>query len=303
MTIPESAREKVYRYLGGKADDYLARTDERLKKHAELWRLSDISLMPTNTVNFLFACESVLHGSCVLKMCVPDSEVAAEIKHLLFYNGKGYCKLWEYDLADRVLLLERIFPGDQLRAVKDYRERARLLAMMVKEMPAVYSGAELFPSYLSWMEESYLKLSGMGDLEDMLYYLDKAIDIYSNLKCRHKQACLLHGDLHQENMLLNAEGCYTIIDPKGVVDDPVMETARFLINELPCAEDRIIEMAGIIGSVTGVSVEDVLGSMFIDAALSESWSVGNIYPTIAAFEEAKRNALDNCEFVYRLIKG
>jgi len=239
MDIPESARQRIYKYMGDNTDIFLSHVDKRLKKYTDTWQLSSLSFMPTNTVNLLFSCESKLYSSCVLKMCIPGPEVATEINCLRTYNGKDYCKLWAYDLLDDVLLLEKVIPGDQMWSVADYQERARLMALTVKGLPIPYNGQEQYPTYLSWMEGIHRKLTEMGDLEDVLFYLNKAMEIYAELKQRHLQACLLHGDLHQENMLLNIRGDYTIIDPKGVVDDPVMETGRFLMNETPCEENKI----------------------------------------------------------------
>jgi len=235
-------------------------------------------------------------------MCIPGPEVTTEINCLRAYDGKGYCKLWAYDRTDDALLLERVIPGDQLRAVTDYRERARLMAHTVKELHIPCDGAGQYPTYLSWMEGIRRKLTAMSGMEDVLLYLDKAMAVYAGLKRRHHRACLLHGDLHQENMLLNAKGAYTIIDPKGVVDDPVMETARFLMNELPCEEGKIREMAAILSPIIGISQKDILAGMFVGAALSQSWTMEEHYPTREASEKNKHSVLAICEFVYGLMK-
>ena len=302
MEIPESARQGIYKYLGDKSVNFLSQVDRRLEKYSVEWQLSDLTFMPTDTVNFLFSCESGSYASCVLKMCIPGPEVMTEINCLRAYDGKKYCKLWDYDLSDDVLLLERVIPGDQMWAVKDYRERARLMAMTVKDLSVPYNGLERYPTYLSWMEEIHRKLTAMGGLDDVLFYLHKAMEIYAGLKQHHNQSDLLHGDLHQENLLLNSKGSYTIIDPKGVVDAPVMETARFLVNEMPCAESKIKEMAEIMSPVISTSVEDILKSMFVDASLGQSWCMEEHYPTKADFDKSKRSALETCEFVYGLVK-
>ncbi|MGF7010335.1 streptomycin 6-kinase [Lachnospiraceae bacterium PF1-22] len=302
MEIPESARQGIYKCLGAKSKEYLSQVDKRLEKYVDLWKLYDLAFMPTDTVNFLFSCRSALYKECVLKMCIPGPEVAAEVGCLRAYDGKGYCNLWAYDLSDDVLLLERIIPGEQMWSVKDYRERARLMATTIKGLPIPYDGSGQYPTYLSWMEEIHRKLTDMGGLEDVLFFLNEAMKIYAELKHRHHQECLLHGDLHQENLLLNSSGGYTIIDPKGVVDDPIMETSRFLINEMPCEKDKIIEMAEIMSPIISVSVEDILKSMYVDTALSHSWRMEEHFHTREAFDEAKQEAIDTCKFVHGLMK-
>ena len=301
MDMPENARQGLYRYMGDKTDDFISQINKRLEKYIDIWQLSNLSFMRTNTINLLFSCESSLYASCVLKMCIPGPEVATEVNCLRAYDGRSYCKLWDYDLTDDVLLLEQVIPGCQMWAVEDYRERALLMGMTIKGLPIPYNGLEKYPTYLTWMEDIYRKLTNMGGLEDVLFYLNKAMEIYIELKQRHRQACLLHGDLHQENMLLNSNGGYTIIDPKGVVDDPVMETSRFLMNETPCGENKILEMAAIMSPFIDISVKDILKSMFVDTALGSSWSMSEHYITKEAFEEAKQNILETCKFVYSLL--
>ena len=302
MNIPENTRQGIYKYMGDKTDKFISQVEMRYEKYIKEWHLSNLSFMPTGTVNLLFSCESALYNSCVLKMCIPGPEVATEVNCLRFYDGKSYCKLWEYDLTDDVLLLEKVTPGNQMWDVEDYRERARLMGITVKGLPIEYNGQEQYPTYLSWMENIHHKMTVMGGLDDVLFYLNKAIELYNELKQRHRKACLLHGDLHQENMLLNSKGGYTIIDPKGVVDDPVMETARFLMNETTCEESKIMEMAAIMSPIIGISGKDILNSMFVDAALGQSWCMEEHYTTKAAFEEAKQNALETCQFAYGLIQ-
>ena len=301
MNIPEDTKQGLYKYLGDKTDEFLSKVRIRLEKYTYKWQLTDISFMPTDTVNLLFACESALYGPCVLKVCIPGPEVATEINCLLEYDGKGYCKLWAYDLHDSVLLLQRVIPGSQMWAVPDYKERARLMALTVKNLPIPWNGQIQYPTYLSWLKGMHHTLSQMDNMKNLLFYLNEAIEIYTELKQRHPQVCLLHGDLHQENMLLNAQGGYTIIDPKGVVDTPAMETARFLLNELPCEANKILEMAAIMSPIIGIAEKDMLKSMFVDAALSNSWCMEEHYPTKEAFEEAKQSAIETCKFVYGLI--
>jgi len=300
MDIPESARQGIYKYLGDETNEFLSQAGKCLEKYKDRWRLSHLSFMPTNTVNLLYSCVSGLYGNCVLKLCIPGPEVATEINCLRAYDGKRYCKLWAYDLTDDIMLLEQVTPGDQMWAVDDYRKRAQLMAMTVKGLPIPYDKGQ-YPTYLSWMERIHRIITGMGGLEDVLFYLNKAMEIYAGLKRRHCRACLLHGDLHQENMLLNSKGGYTIVDPKGVVDDPVMETARFLMNELPCDENRIREMVAIMSPIIDIPEKDILESMFVDAALSNSWCMEEHYPTQEAFEKEKQNVLETCKFVYGLI--
>jgi streptomycin 6-kinase len=301
MKITESTRQGIMKYLGDKTEVFLSKVDMRIDKYTEKWKLSDLSFMPTDTINLLFSCESELYGSCVLKMCIPGPDAATEINCLRAYDGRAYVKLWDYSLTDDMLLLERIAPGNQMWEVTDYKERVRFMARIIKDLPFINCEQGKYPTYRTWMEGIHSTLTDMGNMEDVLFYLNEALRIYDELKQKYNRSCLLHGDMHQENLLLNNQGGYTIIDPKGVVDDPVMETARFLMNETPCETEKIQEMVAIMASTIGIPEADIIKSMYIDAALGQCWTLEEHFPTQEAFDKNKEGALETCEFVYELI--
>jgi len=303
LRVEPAMTDNLRKYLGDETEAFLSKLEPCLEKYTKLWRLSQLTFMPTDTVNLLFSCESEVYGSCVLKVCIPGPEVATEINCLRAYSGQGYVKLWDYDLVDNMLLLERIMPGDQMWAVKDYRKRAQLMADLIKDLPFIECEVGEYPTYRIQMEGLCKNLISMGGMEEPLSYLDKAVLVYDELKRKYQRKCLLHGDMHQENMLLDSNGSYTVIDPKGVVDDPVMETARFLMNEVdtPNNKDMLLEMVSIMAPIIGIPEADMLKSMYVDAALGGCWCLENHFPTQEAFEKEKQEILETCGFVYGLL--
>ena len=301
--ITESAYQGIMKYFGDKTDDFLSKADHLLEKYTKLWQLAQLSFMPTDTVNLLFSCVSALHGDCVLKICIPGPEVKTEINCLLAYDGRGYVKLWDYSLTDNILLMERIIPGEQMWAVADYKERARLMAGIIRDLPIVRCDRGIYPTYKTWLEGIHFKLSRIDGTEDILIYLNEAIRIYDELRQKYVQNNLLHGDMHQENMLLNYQGGYTIIDPKGVIDDPVMETARFINNENPCEQERvkILEIVSIMSPMIGIPENDILKSLYVDTALGNAWTFEECFSTQEEFDKNKLEALERCRFVYGLL--
>jgi len=302
VEVKEKAREGLEKYLGADTDRFIANAEVLINKYIKQWQLYQLHYMVTNTVNMLFTCDSAIHGQCVLKVCLPGPEVATEINCISAYEGKGYVKLWGYNLSDSILLLERVAPGTQMWAVKDYKQRAQLVAKTIKNLPFVQCNQGKYPTYKTWMKGIHKKLRCMGGLDDALFYLDKALGIYDEIKEKYNRNVLLHGDMHQENLLLNHQGNYTIIDPKGVVDDPIMETARFLMNEIPCKPEKIYAMVSLMAPIIGVEEADMLKSMYIDAALGQCWTFEEHFPTREAFNKSKHEVLETCNFVHSLLK-
>ena len=122
------------------------------------------------------------------------------------------------------------------------------------------------------------------------------------MKKKHLQEYLLHGDLHQENLLLNSRGTYTIIDPKGVKGIPAMETARFLLNETPYDEEKLKEMVATIAKIIEIPECDILHGLFIDAVLTGSWTMEEHVVSEMEFEENKREVLTACKFFEQLLE-
>lgn len=301
MEIPKSARTGLFKYLGDETDAFLLTAKDLLIKYTEIWRLSALSFMVTDTVNLLFECVSDSYGACVFKLCVPGPEVETEINCLRAYDGKGYVKLWDYSLTDNILLLEQIKPGEQMWKVTDYRERARLVAHTIKNLDFISCERGNYPTYHLWLTKIHKTLTDMSGTESMLLHLNKAIRVYGELKQEYTENSLLHGDMHQENLLLNSQGGYTIIDPKGVVDAPIMETARFLLNETPCEKEKILEIVAIIAPIINIPAGDILKCVYIDAVLGNCWTFEEHFETEEAFIQNKKEALATCEFAYGLI--
>ena len=310
MEFSDSAKLRVRKFLGDDCERFFASVETQLPRYRDLWRLSDLTFIDTQTVNLLFSCTSELYGDCVLKVCIPGPEAVTEMNCLRAYDGHGYVRLWAHDAEDNMLLLEHITPGEQLWAIGDYRERTRIMAELVKGLPLPCDEETPYPTYRTWMESLLANLLAMPDAQEMLFYLQEAIRIYDDLHRRYNRRCLLHGDLHHANLLLNSAGGYTIIDPKGVVDDPVMETARFLLNELEvsgfpsdeaaCTE-RLREMVVIIADIIGTPREDILKSLYIDTALSKGWDLEEYFSNAETREKAIQVALATCRFVHGLL--
>ncbi|MFZ5828390.1 MAG: aminoglycoside phosphotransferase family protein, partial [Bacillota bacterium] len=93
---------------------------------------------------------------------------------------------------------------------------------------------------------------------------------------------LLHGDLHHKNILRDRQGGWRAIDPKGIAGVAVMETARFIQNELdlvapdevPAALDH---MTSLFAAELGQPKRMVALCAFVDKVLSTVWGIEENY--------------------------
>jgi streptomycin 6-kinase len=73
---------------------------------------------------------------------------------------------------------------------------------------------------------------------------------------------LLHGDLHQENILSNGNS-WVVIDPKGVIGDPIHEIWA-------CVEDPAHDLKFLAGYF-GYSLQDVVEWYYVRLILAGCW--------------------------------
>lgn len=67
---------------------------------------------------------------------------------------------------------------------------------------------------------------------ELTKHMKRAKDIGEEMFAKYPERTLLHGDLHHDNILLNANGDYSMIDPKGIVGPRIFDLPRFIMNEL-----------------------------------------------------------------------
>ncbi len=63
--------------------------------------------------------------------------------------------------------------------------------------------------------------------------LEEAETLYTDLSTSMATPMLLHGDLHQDNILSSERDGWLAIDPKGLIGEPAYETGAILRNFLP----------------------------------------------------------------------
>jgi streptomycin 6-kinase len=69
---------------------------------------------------------------------------------------------------------------------------------------------------------------------------ENAVFAYKSIESNPHQQRLLHGDLHQENILSAQDGQWKAIDPKGIVSETGYELIPFLINDLESKDTAAI---------------------------------------------------------------
>ena len=262
-----------------------------IKEYERLW---DLEIFPPFylTYNYVASAKTSDGKNVVLKISFPkNNEFKTEIEALKFFNGVGAIKVLQEDLENGAVLLEKAEPGDLLRTINPDRKQITIASGVMKKLhkPISKESAASFPTILDWAEafDRYkAKFSTkLGPIPKWMF--DKAEGIFKEYTKDKKEAVLLHGDLHSDNILSSKRG-WLIIDPKGVVGEREFDLGAYLRNPIydyPKNSDyKNLETQRIIqfSDELGFDKERILNWAFACAVISILWFLedAEIFKTI-----------------------
>lgn len=196
-----------------------------IEVYSEKWKLSEFIFVEYYSFHAIFYCKSELYGNCVLKIYSDDFEYNT----LCEYNGIRFIKVFERD--NNVMLIERLIPGIMLKNEPSLEKRATVFSALFNGLHIEPKNPEIYQSYEKWICHRVDYMKTREDCAELYEHMQKAKEIYLEVSTVYNKKLLLHGDLHNDNILLNSDGKYKIIDPIGVIGDPIFEVGRYISKE------------------------------------------------------------------------
>ena len=192
-------------------------------------------------------------------------------------TGKGsLCRVYEADCPNGALLLERISPGTPLRQEPDPCRRMDRYCTLISSLHRPCRHPERFPTYTQWIRRAARSIERIKEYGELSHHMRMARAHYLGLRRRYRRNLLLHGDLHHDNILLGESG-YRLIDPKGVIGDPIFEIGRFLINEpySPSADPtgEALRLVQGISRRLAIPAVHVLEVFYVELCMTTCWFV------------------------------
>ena len=189
------------------------------------WELSDLNLFHNVTYTAVFS--GLQRGRPVVLKLRPDvMELKQEATALKAFESLGAVRV--LNQKEGALLLERVIPGLSLKSYFPAQdaEAIQIVCDILKRIHLAPASKDQFPSLETWL----------GNLDKTWpippSFLEKGRFLRDKLLATSSHHVLLHGDLHPENILQNGTH-WSIIDPKGVLGDPLYDAAPFIRNPLP----------------------------------------------------------------------
>ncbi|MGM0410585.1 MAG: aminoglycoside phosphotransferase family protein [Bacillota bacterium] len=302
MIIPEFFKDKIIRVFGQKGNKWLSELPDIIDKSKQKWDLSNLSIVKDLSFNFICTAKSSIYGDVVLKIAIPSTEFITELKALSYFKDDLICQVYDYDKERGTILLERIIPGDNLLTANNDKW-LEIAADISYKLPVEIEDNDLFPDYKDWINKAFNRAKKENKMDkDMLNLIDKAETIFYDIEKMNYRKVLLHGDLHHWNILFNENKGWKAIDPKGVIGISVMESARFLDNQITITESlgdfrALDNMISVFSNKFSESKLIVAQNLFILLVLSTCWSYENHFPKKSSLKHRE----EKCRFVNNYI--
>ena len=264
----------------------------RLRKYAILWGLSSFRQIDYKsiTANRLFTCISTEHGECVIKIGYDIKDIQNEYNILQEYENTRFCKVYEADSTNGILLLERITPGIRLREEPFLDKRLELFCEVFNRLHIQAVDKSNYPTYMGWASRITEYMRRRKDFEALTNRMIRAEQICLELCEKYSDEMLLHGDLHHDNILLDEKNYYRIIDPKGVIGDPVFDIPRFISNEFngfaSNKSDAMLDhdfdkkfsrIVRIFSEKFAICKQDIRRLIYVEMCMAQCWNVESGY--------------------------
>jgi len=236
MELPTVFVNNVRTAFGAAGDAYLRDLPHLLTVFAQRWELTLLPAFPNLSYNYVAPAVRRDGSEAVLKLGVPHRELRSEVAALTHYAGAGCARLLAADADHGALLLERLRPGDLLRA-HVYTDDVQSTTILAEVMAALWRPAPAAHELLTiavWAAElaTLRPTFGGGAGPFPPHLVDIAEHLFAELLASCTTPVVLHGDLHHENVLAAQGGRWLAIDPKGVVGEREFEVYALLRNPL-----------------------------------------------------------------------
>ena len=193
------------------------------------------------------------------------------------FDGRGVVRALEW--VDGALLLERIAPGDSLERVTiDGRddEAVDIVADVIRQMGATAPPPGC-PTVEQW-GEAFSRHLASGDRRIPRELVEEGQRQFASLSASQRNVRLLHGDLHHDNVLLDARCGWLAIDPKGVVGEVEYELGAFFRNPI-ARPDLVVDPAIVerrldrFTRALSLDRDRTVAWVFAQAVLSAIWTL------------------------------
>jgi streptomycin 6-kinase len=244
-----------------------------LARYVELWQLQPDGA-PFDTPHSWHL--AVRHDSkpAHLKIRKSTSDEHLTASMLEYYGGRGAVRLISAD--GPAVLMERacgMQSAWQMATEGNDDGAAGVLAGIAHQLHAPRSSAK--PAGLIEMEAWF---AALFHRRDQLPLFAEAAKIADVLLASPREKCVLHGDLHHNNIVFDVDRGWLVIDPKGLWGERAYDMANLLRNpqghpSIVHDADRMLRHANVYAHRLSLDASRILQFAMAHAALSAAWNL------------------------------
>ena len=267
----EKFQQFIMATYGSQGKNWLAELPNLIEHIAKKWDLSYLS--PLEHLSYHYLLKGFQQSKpVILKLGLDITALQHEALVLNTFSNCGVIQVLAQDLG--ALLLECAIPGTLLKVTYPSQDNYAVLVTckLIQRLQQVPSVNYPVPTIQHWLEV----LNKHWDIPKP--YLTLARKLRDNLLSTATSPILLHGDLHHDNILKHGEN-WVIIDPKGVMGEPIYEVAAYIrnpietlftVHDLPeITKNRILAFSKFFN----YDPERIHHWCFVQAVLSWIWAI------------------------------
>jgi len=283
LELSDQYKTKIISMFGSAGEAWLASIPSVINKYVTKFNLNNLRVHEALSINLILYAECQEFGAIVLKIGLPvfSELIYRESLALEEFNGIGACKCYYKNLDDGIRILERLVPGETLHSIDDREERVKAFCNVALALDVKLSHHISLPFYREILDRSIKQSDEQPERFKVLKELIIiANNLYKEIEDMGLPKYLLHADLHHDNILTSGVG-RKAIDPHGFLGEKVLETARFIENEISKQEINKDNILGVIGLIAKYFSEDrflICKALFIDYVLSTCWDIEMSFP-------------------------
>ncbi|MCF6807237.1 aminoglycoside phosphotransferase family protein [Thiotrichales bacterium 19S9-12] len=233
------------------------------------WNLTEIKPVDNLSYNYVALAMQHINLPVVLKVSCDYESILNEYRALKQFNGNGSVQVIDFDEQKYALLLEQCQPGsllkDQLEINID--QTINHYIDVIRKLAPKTTNLESFPHVSQWCQ-AVDRIIGLN-IDKLL--INKAKNIKNYLLATAKGERLCHGDLHLENIIQH-QGGYLAIDPKGVIAEIAFEAAHFDFSSYNDV-NVILEIINKLSTALGLEKTRLLQWLYLKLMISIQWFI------------------------------
>lgn len=211
---------------------WLNSIDGIIEKYKKKFNLYNIRLVKNLTMNVLLFASSNEYGEVVMKIGAPGKTTISEINYMSLCSQKYFAKCYYYNIEDRVMIMEKIYPGYQLNNLKNQEERISVFCKILNNITIEEISKNTFQSYEESLKEKIeFVYNNKQKYSNILHMVDIVKNFYNEIKNMNLPKYILHNDLQHKNILKSNDE-WKVIDPHGIIGEKIFETTQFIRAEL-----------------------------------------------------------------------